>query len=387
LVKWKQVTNSKTIEQNKFSDEDHQHMRRAVELARIGLGQVWPNPTVGCVLVKNNKIIGEGRTADGGRPHGERLALDEAGEKAQGATAYVSLEPCAHTGKTPPCATALVEAGVAKVIYAIGDPDPRVAGRGHTLLAAAGVDVAAGLMAEEAVDVNQGFFTRITKNRPYITLKMATSLDGKIASAEGADLAKPDGQIEWITSAEARRAGHIIRSQNDAILVGINTVLADNPSLTYRLKGEEGHSPVRIVLDSSLKLPLDSQLVETAKDVPVWVLTQSRDKERQVKLKDKGCKILWVDDTRDVKDVLAVLADEGLTRLMVEGGAQIHSSFLKVGLIDEICWFRSPNTIGSDGLDGLNGLDFKEIKHSLGLISKNIQKLGKDTLETFIRKV
>lgn len=358
-------------------------MGRALELARLGLGQVWPNPTVGCVLVKNNEIIAEGRTADGGRPHGEREALDGAGLAAKGSTAYVSLEPCAHTGETPPCASALIKAGVVRVIYAIDDPDPRVAGKGRDLLIDAGLDVGSGLMAKEAREVNQGFFTRITKNRPFVILKMATSLDGKIAS----DTSSTSGQIEWITGKESRAEGHVIRSQSDAILVGINTVLADDPLLNCRIEGKEDRSPVRIVLDSQLKTPLTSKLVLSANELPVWIVTQSRDTKKTKFLTGLGCKVIVLENTKNLEVVLSQLAGEGITRLMVEGGAKIHASFLQAGFVDEIKWFRAQKNIGPDGLDAINNVNFDKIKDALGLISKNIQVLGKDTLETFVTKV
>src|ERR1700720_3115378 len=240
-------------------------MRTALALARRGLGTVWPNPAVGCVIVGNARVVGRGWTQPGGRPHGETEALRRAGEAAGGASAYVSLEPCCHWGRTPPCTDALIAAGVRRVVVALEDPDPRVAGEGLRRLRAAGLDVEAGLCATEAAEINAGFLSRLRFGRPLVTLKLATSLDGRIATASG--------ESRWITGAPARERAHLLRATHDAILVGTDTVIADNPELTCRLPGLAGHSPVRVALDRQLRIPLDAHLVAEAPAVPTWVLT------------------------------------------------------------------------------------------------------------------
>ena len=242
--------------------DDTRFLKLALSLGRQGLGQCWPNPSVGCVLVKDGLIIGRGRTAPGGRPHAERVALAQAGEAARGATAYVSLEPCSHHGHTPPCAEGLIEAGVARVVAAIEDPDPRVSGRGFEMLRAAGVQVVSGLCAEEAEADLAGFLTRVRHGRPYVTLKLATSFDGRIATASG--------HSQWITGPAARAWVHGARARHDAVMVGAGTARADDPMLTVRDMGV-AHQPVRVVVSRRLDIPLMSKLAKTARDVPVWL--------------------------------------------------------------------------------------------------------------------
>src|SRR5580700_4659831 len=228
------------------------HMRTALGLARRGLGNTWPNPAVGCVIVKDGRVVGRGWTQKGGRPHAETEALARAGKGAKGATAYVSLEPCSHHGKTPPCAEALIAAGVSRVVAAVEDPDPRVSGRGIARLRAAGIAVEAGLCAAEAAELNAGFFCRVAQGRPLVTLKLAASLDGRIAT--------PTGKSRWITGPAARERAHLLRAAHDAVLIGTGTALADDPQLTCRLPGLEARSPVRIVIDRTLRLPATLRL-------------------------------------------------------------------------------------------------------------------------------
>ncbi len=231
---------------------DARHMRHALTLSERALGSVSPNPAVGCVIVRDGIVVGRGWTQRGGRPHAEVVALRQAGHAAKGATAYVTLEPCAHIGQTPPCANALIEAGVARVVATVEDPDPRVSGRGFAMLRAAEIAVETDVLRDEAAALNAGFFLRITKKRPLVSLKLAVSADGKIARAPGGD--------QWITGEEARAFGHLMRARNDAILAGIETVLADDPELTCRVPGLEDRSPLRVVLDSKLRLPMASKL-------------------------------------------------------------------------------------------------------------------------------
>src|SRR5919202_3451652 len=242
---------------------DRDHMLAALGLARRGLGNTWPNPTVGCVIVNDGRVVGRGWTQPGGRPHAETEALARAGDAARGATAYVTLEPCSHWGRTPPCCDALVRAGIRRVVVATGDPDPRVDGRGLARLRAAGVIVELGLLGQEARRLNAGFARRITRGLPLVTLKLATTLDGRIATS--------GGESQWITGPEARREAHAIRARHDAILVGSGTVLADDPELTARIPGMARVKLARVVADSRLRTPLASRLIRTAREVQTWI--------------------------------------------------------------------------------------------------------------------
>src|SRR5437764_12238002 len=240
-------------------------MRAALGLALRGLGNVWPNPAVGCVIVKEGRVVGRGWTQPGGRPHAETEALARAGEATRGATAYVTLEPCCHWGRTPPCTDALIAAGVRRVVVALEDPDPRVAGEGVRRLGAAGLHVDIGLGETEAAEINAGFFCRLRNGRPLVTLKLATSLDGRIATRRG--------ESQWITGPPARERAHALRAGHDAIMVGTGTVLADDPQRTCRLPGLAHRSPVRVVIDRQLRIPPRMRLVSDARTVPTWVLT------------------------------------------------------------------------------------------------------------------
>lgn len=351
---------------------DARHMRHALTLAERALGAVAPNPAVGCVIVRDDLVVGRGWTQRGGRPHAEVVALRQAGANARGATAYVTLEPCAHVGQTPPCANALIEAGISRVVGAVEDPDPRVSGRGFAMLREAGVEVVTDVLRAEAAALNEGFFLRIGRNRPSVTLKLAVSADDKIARAPGGD--------QWITGEEARRFGHLMRARHDAILVGIETVLADDPELTCRIPGLEDRSPLRIVVDSSLRLPMASRLVQTARDVPVIVFTGSGEGEA---LLSSGVEIVRVapgtQGRPDLGAVLRALATRGITRLLVEGGASVEEVFLGQGFADRLEIFRSPVTVGASG----RGAPAFPLGN-YGLTGR--RSLGADTLESFAVK-
>jgi diaminohydroxyphosphoribosylaminopyrimidine deaminase/5-amino-6-(5-phosphoribosylamino)uracil reductase len=261
------------------------HMRSALALARRGLGQVWPNPAVGCVIVKDGRVVGRGWTQKGGRPHAETEALARAGAAARGATAYVSLEPCSHHGKTAPCAEALITAGIGRVVAAVEDPDPRVSGRGIARLRDAGVVVETGLCATESVELNAGFFCRVISGRPLIALKLATSLDGRIATASG--------ESRWITGPAARERAHLLRATHDAVLVGTGTALSDDPEMTCRLPGLASRSPVRVVIDRNLRLPAMLRLFAEAGVAPSWVVTHAKsDSTRRMALKKQGVTLI-----------------------------------------------------------------------------------------------
>lgn len=347
-------------------------MNAALELARRGLGRVWPNPAVGCVLAKSGQIIGSGWTGNGGRPHAEFEALKMASGAALGATAYVTLEPCAHEGETPSCARLLAEAGVRKVIIALPDPDPRTSGRGIRMLENAGVPVTQGLFEEEARTLNRGFFLKTEAGRPFVAMKVAASADGKIAAEENVET--------LITGEEAHTFSHQLRASFDAILVGIGTVLADDPDLTCRLPGLEDASPVRIVLDTDLRIPEDSRLVTSAREVPLWVITQGHG--FPLKFSRKGVKILPVSDIRNIKEVIELFAKKGITRLLVEGGAAVNTSFYESGLVDQVNWIQAPHmNIGASGVPAFRGLDIQSASDLEGFRMTERHDLGHDIVE------
>jgi diaminohydroxyphosphoribosylaminopyrimidine deaminase/5-amino-6-(5-phosphoribosylamino)uracil reductase len=361
--------------------DDLQHMRHALRLAARALGTTAPNPAVGCVIVSGEgEIIGRGVTAKGGRPHAEPLALAQAGEAARGATAYVTLEPCAHQGETPACASALIAAGVGRVVVAVEDPDPRVSGKGLAMLRAAGVAVTTGVCAKEAEALNAGFFLRAREGRPLVTLKIAQSLDGKTASATG--------ESRWITGPEARRFGHLLRARHDAILIGSGTALADDPELTCRLPGLEDRSPHRVVLDSRLKLTEWSKLAQTAAQIPTLVYTTAAGDGGAL----AACGVEIVKAARDARgrpDLAAVLADlgrRGMTRLLVEGGATVHASFLDRDLADRLEIFTAPLVLGAAGRNGVDSLAALTLDEVARFIPAGRRALGADLLVSFVRR-
>lgn len=354
-----------------MSLSDIQHMRHALALAERALGCVAPNPAVGCVIVSGGgHVIGRGRTQAGGRPHAETVALAQAGDSARGGTAYVTLEPCAHFGQTPPCADALIAAGVARVVVSVEDPDPRVKGRGLEKLRAAGIEVVTGMLEGEASALNAGFLLRVTQNRPLVTLKIARSKDGETIRKTG---------DKWITGEEARRFGHLLRAKHDAILIGIGTALADDPELTCRLPGLENRSPQRIVLDTQLRLPPRSKLAATARQVPVLVMTAAQGGDA---LRAQGVELEGVAKTEsgglDLAAVLGALAQRGITRLLVEGGPTIAAAFLQADLVDRLEIFTAPIELGDDGEGEIEGLAAARAKARL----VETRMLADDMLET-----
>jgi diaminohydroxyphosphoribosylaminopyrimidine deaminase/5-amino-6-(5-phosphoribosylamino)uracil reductase len=362
---------------------DRRFMQLALTLGRRGLGRTWPNPAVGAVVVKDGVIVGRGWTQPGGRPHAEPEALARAGEAARGATLYVTLEPCSHVGKSPPCADAIIAAGVARVVSAIEDPNPEVAGQGHARLGAAGITVDVGLGAMEAARDHAGHFRRIRDKRPHVILKLAVSSDDKIGAS---------GRKPVAISGEAARARvHLLRAQCDAILVGIGTVQADDPLLTCRLPGMEARSPVRVVLDRSLRLPGASRLVHSARETPLWVMTSSlSEAPAAMKLGAAGAQVVRIATTAtppglDLKAVLHALADKGITRLLVEGGARVASSFVAAGLVDEVWLLRGPDAIGAEGVAALEALPVASITQSPTFRVRASETLQKDTLTIYER--
>lgn len=361
------------------SADDERFMALALALGRRGLGNTWPNPAVGAVIVKDGIIVGRGWTQSGGRPHAEVEALRHAKKAAQGATLYVTLEPCSHQGKSPPCADAIVKAGIARVVSALEDPNPEVAGQGHERLRAKGITVDIGLGADEARRVHAGHIMRVTKARPYVMLKLAVSADGKAGLA----MRKPAA----ITAEPARVRVFQMRAASDAILVGIGTILSDNPQLSCRLPGMFERSPVRVVLDANLKLPLATSVVATVRETPTWVFTSRKPSAiAEEILQQRGCKVFRVGDVDgrlDLDQVLKVLAGEGITRLMVEGGPTVAAGFVAADLVDEAVLLRGAKTIGADGIEPLEGMALGALSERLH--SRGSEKLGSDTLETFER--
>ncbi len=366
-----------------FSAADHDHMLTALTLARRGLGRTAPNPAVGCVLVAGNRVIARGWTQPGGRPHAEAMALTQAGGRAFDCTAYVTLEPCSHHGKTPPCADALIAAGVRRVVIACGDPDPRVSGRGITRLRQAGISVEEGLLRAEAETVNEGFLLRITLGRPMVTLKLATSLDGMLAAHTG--------HSQWITGNSARAAGQMLRAEHDAILIGANTALMDDPSLTCRLPGLEDRSPQRVVMDSRLRLPLTATLVRTARQTPtlVFCVNTGLDQMRLEAFRACGVEVVPLSPTPDGQPdpvaALAVLGERGITRVLVEGGARMAATLIEADLVDRIAWFRAPTVIGGDGLAAIAALGLARVDVAPRFSRLDIQYLDTDMLEILRR--
>jgi diaminohydroxyphosphoribosylaminopyrimidine deaminase/5-amino-6-(5-phosphoribosylamino)uracil reductase len=346
-------------------------MRHALRLARRGLGRVAPNPAVGCVIIaRDGQVAGRSWTAPGGRPHAETIALAQAGSQVEGATAYVTLEPCAHHGVTPPCVDALITARVARVVGAVTDPDPRVSGRGFERLRAAGIAVSTGVLESEARALNAGFFKRITEGRPLVALKAAQSADGYVAG--------PPGANRWITGEDSRRHGHLLRAQYDAIMVGIGTVLADDPLLTCRLPGMEDRSPLRVVLDSHLRFAPTSQLARTAREAPVVVFTSAKGDDGE--LGAAGVQIIRIGSHSagrpDIAAVLRALGNRGITRLLVEGGPTLQAALLERNLVDAIHLYRAPARLG----DGLRSA-ISAIPANFHLVSR--EALGPDVLESY----
>jgi len=356
-------------------------MRAALLLAERGLGRVWPNPAVGCVITDaDGHVVGRGFTQPVGKAHAEREALRMAGAAAKGGTAYVTLEPCSHFGRTSPCADALVEAGVTRCVVAIQDPYPEVNGQGIARLRAAGIAVDVGLLEKEATELNTGFLSRVRTGRPMVTLKLATSLDGRIATRTG--------DSKWITGETARAHGHLLRANHDAVLVGSGTAIADDPELTCRLPGLEDRSPLRIVLDGRLRLPLENKLVQTAPDRRTVLVTREghpasaldRYRGYDVEILETGGSPL------DVDGVLAAIGGLGVTRLLVEGGALVAASLLKAERIDRLHLFQAPGIVGGDGLASIAEIGLDAVSRMARFERVSLSAVGVDTHEVLRRK-
>ncbi|MCB1592351.1 MAG: bifunctional diaminohydroxyphosphoribosylaminopyrimidine deaminase/5-amino-6-(5-phosphoribosylamino)uracil reductase RibD [Alphaproteobacteria bacterium] len=354
---------------------DERFMHAALHMAGRGLGRVWPNPAVGCFIVKDNRVIARARTADGGRPHAETAALEQAGAEAEGATAYVTLEPCAHEGETPSCAKALIHAKIKKAVIGTIDPDPRTAGKGIEELKNAGIEVVTGVLEPECKAINAGFIMRIIKSRPLICLKAACTGEGYLTPPEG----------RWISGQTALGDVHLRRRKYDAILIGIGTALEDDPMLTPRLPGFND-APVRIVLDSDLRLPATSNLARSAGIIPLWVIYAHDRQENAKELEKVGARLLK-SPRHDLGAALKLLAREGITRLMVEGGPTIHKAFMDAGLYDDISLYRSRKIESGQGEPVFSTENLRKRVAAQGLVPLKTREIEQDSLEIYRRKV
>ena len=354
-------------------------MALALNLGRRGLGRTWPNPAVGAVIVKNGAIVGRGWTQAGGRPHAEIEALRRAGAAAHGATLYVTLEPCSHHGKSPPCADAVVAAGVARVVSALEDPNPEVAGEGHARLRAAGIAVEVGVGADAAHRDHAGHIRRMRDGRPHVLLKLAMAADGKAGAAGRQPVA--------ITGEAVRDRVHLFRAQSDAIMIGVGAALADDPLLTCRLPGMEKDLPIRVVLDSTLRLPLGSRLVQTAREVPVWAIAgMNAPRPAEEALRAKGVEVLRAGAScgrLDVAAVLKLLAGRGITRLMVEGGPTLAAALIAADLVDAAILFHSPKSLGDDGIDAFDPAAWATLMQHLKRVAS--ETVGSDRQDVYER--
>jgi diaminohydroxyphosphoribosylaminopyrimidine deaminase/5-amino-6-(5-phosphoribosylamino)uracil reductase len=361
---------------------DRPHMRAALALARRGLGTTWPNPSVGCVIVRDGRVVGRGTTAPGGRPHAEPVALEMAGERARGATAYVTLEPCCHWGRSPPCTDALIAAGIARIVVAAGDPDPRVNGQGLKQLQAAGIEVETGFLEAEASETLIGFNHRITLGRPMVTLKLASTLDGRIATH--------GGESQWITDTPARRVVHAMRGRHDAVMVGVGTVLADNPDLTCRIPGFRPTPNVRVIADSHLRTPLISRLAATASGIPTWfLLREGTNLAREEAFVDLGAKLIKIPGSPagvDLTAAMTALGEAGLTRVLVEGGGQLAAALLRADLVDRIAWFHAPAIMGGDGWPAVQAFGIETLKQMPRFRRDCETVIGNDILTEYTRQ-
>lgn len=356
--------------------DDVKFMKRALELALLRKGLTHPNPTVGCVIVKDGEIVGEGYHERAGMPHAEVVALEKAGEKARGSTMYVTLEPCTHFGRTPPCTDAIIRAGLRRVVIATLDPNPLVSGKGVERLKSAGIEVEVGVLEEEARRLNEDFFTYITQKRPYITLKWAQSVDGSLATRTG--------DSRWITSEEARNFSHRLRAEATAVLVGISTALRDNPRLTVRAFTWE-RQPLRVVLDPELRISEDSQLLNT-QEAPTIIFTASEKKEKIKWLEDRGVRVLFApvrEGKLDLREVLRELYFLEVMHLLVEGGPLTLTSFIKENLFDRLWVFVGPVLIGEGKRIGDIGVEF--LKDARRLKLREVKKFGEDVALEYVK--
>jgi len=351
-----------------FTSADHGFMSRALELARLGLTSTTPNPRVGCVIVKDGAVVGQGWHRRAGEPHAEIVALGEAGGRARGATVYLTLEPCSHFGRTPPCVEALIEAKVARVIAAMEDPNPRVNGRGLARLRDAGVDVRCGLLQHEATELNIGFVSRMVRGRPWVRLKVASTLDGRTAL--------PDGTSQWITGEEARRDGHAWRARACVVLSGIGTVRDDDPQLSVRLV-ETARQPVKVIVDSRLEIDLEAKALRGA---PAWIACAAENPGKEAELRDRGCEVIRLPNPHgkvDLAALMSALAERGVNEVHVEAGHKLNGSLVRAGVVDELIAYLAPSLLGT----GLPMFDLEapvDLERRRQLRFTDVERLGSD---------
>jgi diaminohydroxyphosphoribosylaminopyrimidine deaminase / 5-amino-6-(5-phosphoribosylamino)uracil reductase len=358
-------------------NKDHYYMKMALDLAASAKGRTNPNPIVGAILVKDGVIVGSGLHRKAGEPHAEVHAFRMAGEHAEGATLYVTLEPCSHFGKTPPCANLVKESNVARVVVAMEDPNPQVAGRGIGLLREAGIEIEVGVLEEEARILNERFVHNMVNRTPFVISKVAMTLDGKIAAY--------NGHSKWITGEESRHNVHLLRNEVDAILVGIGTVIADDPMLTTRL-ATGGKNPIRVVLDSDLKTPLEAKIMDTT-EAKTWIVAkEGADQAKAKVLEEKGIEIIYVPKTNsglDLAELLNKLYEKGVTDLLVEGGSEINGSFLRAGLINKYFIYVAPKILGGrDSLAPFTGDNVESMDEALNVTIHSVENFGEDILIT-----
>ncbi len=354
-----------------MSDLNEQYMRRALTLARKGVGRTSPNPAVGCVIVRDNTVVGEGWHRKAGTPHAEVYALRQAGALACGADVYVTLEPCSHFGKTPPCADALVEARVGRVFVGMIDPNPKVAGSGVAKLRTAGIEVIQGLLESDCRSINRPFIKQVTTGIPYVTLKSAMTLDGRTGTASG--------DSRWVTGERARRMVHRLRGIHDAIMVGVGTVIADNPLLTCRVRG--GHDPLRVIVDSSLRIPATSEVLNVASKASTLIATISADSAKIAALQALGAVILHCnarDGRVDLHDLVQRLGRRGVQSILLEGGAELAGAMLLEQLIDRCIFFYAPKLVGGDGVGLFCGMGVERMADAIRLSEVSVGKIGED---------
>ena len=366
-----------------FSRPDQQWMRLALSFGERGLGRTWPNPSVGCLIVHDNLPIARGVTGYGGRPHAESVALKRAGSRSSGATAYVTLEPCSHTGETGPCTELLIGSGIARVVTPLDDPDERVSGKGHHSLRKAGIKVESGCLEREAMHSHLGFLLRVVHGRPMISLKLAHSLDGKVATGSG--------ESKWISGPASRRFVHVMRARHDAVLVGRGTALFDNPRLTPRGIGV-GNLPVRIVLDTNLSTPADSHLGSSAGKGPVWMCHGAAAPEMHREAwRATGAEAIECGASPcgrlDLADVMARLAGRGLTRIFCEGGPELATSLIRDGLVDRFHGFAAGIALGSDALPMFRDLDCADIRDAHKFELRHLRRVGDDVMGVWSRPI
>lgn len=356
---------------------DEKFMKRAIKLAEKGRGKTSPNPMVGAVLVKDGQVISEGFHEAAGKTHAEAIALKEAGEKAKNATLYVTLEPCCILGRTPPCVDAIISAGVAEVVTGLIDPNPKVSGKGVKRLQMAGIKVETGLLAADVAKQNETYVCFMSFNRPFISLKVAASLDGKTATS--------GGESKWITGEKSRSKVHQMRNEYDAVVVGIGTILKDNPLLTVRVGKREIKNPVRVVVDTEGKIPFSAQVVSTARDVPTVIATTERASMEKMKtLQDMGVSVIVVPSKNghvDLEQLLKKLAEREITNVLVEGGASLNAAFFEAGLVDKIVVFYAPKVIGGQGSPGIvGGEGVKKLADACNFEVSRIERIGEDIM-------